>query len=296
MTSDDVLSGKFDSAEIKVFVVFWDDLSLGTMVIQSGMIGNITDKVTNFIAEFRSWSDLLQQPSVATTSYTCRYRLGDSNCGVNLSGVSFRGTVTSVTDRRNFVISLTFNTGYFTYGQIHFLSGSNENVKIEILSHSDGNAIQLINSVPYDIAVGDIFDITAGCNHYLGDNNGTLTQTSVIPTEATNVYPLGETQAEVALYTIIINDSTYAGLVSVTNGSVTMTRIDNTDDLGENQYVSDGARIFFYSGDIGNTVVITYYSQGSVTSRGCKSFGNILNFGGAPYLPGSDATAYYATK
>lgn len=66
--------------------------TLGEVQLQSGMV----------TAELRGLQQYLQQPVGNVSSKTCRSRLGDSLCGVNLSTYTYNGSITSITNNQVF--------------------------------------------------------------------------------------------------------------------------------------------------------------------------------------------------
>lgn len=90
--------------------------------------------------------------------------LGDSRCGVNLASFTTSTTVTAVTDNQTFsASSLTQDNGYFVAGEILWISGNNNGLRMEVKGFLNGEvtlALPMANS----IQAGDGFDIIAGCD------------------------------------------------------------------------------------------------------------------------------------
>ncbi len=58
-------------------------------------------------------------------------------------------------------------TGFFDQGLVIFTSGANEGRRSEVLSHTrddDGDTIALWQEMAEEIAVGDAFTVSAGCD------------------------------------------------------------------------------------------------------------------------------------
>lgn len=84
-TLDDLLLGRFDGAEIRVWQVVWSNISLRKLAF-FGEIGEveISDE-TRFRAEVRGISDALRKPVGRRYLRSCSARLGDQSCGVRLN-------------------------------------------------------------------------------------------------------------------------------------------------------------------------------------------------------------------
>jgi len=76
------------------------------------------------------------------------------------------GSVTGVTSRRQFAdAGLTQPTGWFDGGVVTFTGGANAGLSREVKSYSaSGDQVILQEPFPYDIALSDAYEITAGCD------------------------------------------------------------------------------------------------------------------------------------
>jgi len=84
ITDADIEAKKYDNAEVFTFMVNYNDLTMGQIKMGRGRIGNITTQDEQYVAEYRSLAQLLQQPVGERYSLRCRAELGDTRCGVNL--------------------------------------------------------------------------------------------------------------------------------------------------------------------------------------------------------------------
>ena len=177
LTSDlikdtDLLAGKFDGAAIEVFLVNYNSLSAGKVILFSGWIGNVQLKDGQFVAELRSKSQKLSQQVGQLTTALCRVeKLGDSRCKVGVASYQFSRTVYAVTDNRRMTFDAdTHATGYYDYGLVTFTSGLNTGLSREVKVHtlSSGRAvIELQEEFPFTVAVGDVATLEAGCDRRL---------------------------------------------------------------------------------------------------------------------------------
>ena len=185
ITEADLAGGKYDYARVDVFLCRWDipptSLSLNPpehILMVRGIIGEVSMSNRRYKAEVRSFAQLLQQKLSTVTTKDCRAAFGDSKCTKDLSGLTDNLTITAVatppaisfaiptpgvTDKRQFTVSSGRANGFYNLGQITFTSGNNNGIKAMVLSHSDG-VIQLFESLPYSLAIGNTLTAVAGCS------------------------------------------------------------------------------------------------------------------------------------
>lgn len=160
----DILAGRYDHAEISVFLVNYLNPTDGKLMLKTGWLGEVTLRGGQFVAEVRGLSSRLQQVIGEVYTPTCRAKLGDARCSVNLPSYSFAATVTAVESSYAFAASaLTQPNDYFSYGLVSFTSGANNGLSMEVRDFS-GSRFGLFLPLPGVIAVGDTFTATAGCD------------------------------------------------------------------------------------------------------------------------------------
>lgn len=83
ITEEDLRAGLFDYAEIRIFIVNWQDLSLGDIKMRKGRLGEVTlTEQGIFRAELRGLTQALSQRIGEVFQPECRADLGDSRCKV----------------------------------------------------------------------------------------------------------------------------------------------------------------------------------------------------------------------
>ena len=164
ITEADLLAGLYDYAEIEIFIVNYNDLSQGKLVVKRGQLGEVTLSSQMFQAEVRGLTQHLSQTIGEVFSPSCRAILGDSRCKIVLAGVTVATTVTEATNNQSFkATALTQDAGWFTGGEVIWTSGNNAPRRIEVKEFS---STQVVLALPMgkSIQVGDGFDIIAGCD------------------------------------------------------------------------------------------------------------------------------------
>jgi uncharacterized phage protein (TIGR02218 family) len=171
---DDLAAGLYDGAEVRVFLVNWTTPS-ERHLLRLAHLGEVTREDGAFRAEIRGLAAALDQPQGRVFGHGCDADVGDARCGVNLASPEFRGTgtVTAAANRRRLVASglETFADGWFARGRLAWATGANAGRAMEVRAHhrQSGNVvIELWQQMHYDIAAGDTFVVTAGCDKLFG--------------------------------------------------------------------------------------------------------------------------------
>lgn len=184
-TRSDVLGGLWKNAAFNLFRYNWDSPPSGSPLegIETLLVGTIGEGEvgdTHVTIELRDLRQYLQQPVESVSSKTCRYRFGDSLCGVDLNGsptlYTFQTTVTTVTSNQIFVCSGLNSKAenYFTEGEVRWLTGANSGMSRKVktfLGVGSPTVKQITLALPMfaNIAVGDTLTIIAGCRKRLED-------------------------------------------------------------------------------------------------------------------------------
>lgn len=164
ITEGDLLAGLWDYAEVLIFQVNYQDLTQGPLELRRGWLGQVDSSRSSFNAELRGLTQKLQTSIGRVYAPTCDATLGDARCTVDLTPFTFAGTVQVVTSRRDFTDSALVNAaGYFDYGILTWLAGLNTGLQMEVKTFLAGN-ILLQLAMPYEVAIGDTFNVVAGCN------------------------------------------------------------------------------------------------------------------------------------
>lgn len=164
ITEKDLLAGIYDYAEVEIFLVNYEDLSAGKMILKRGKLGEVTLSKQMFRAEIRGLTQHLSQTIGTVYSPTCQAILGDRSCKVNIASCTLKTQVTKVIDKQTFIAkALTQKAGYFTGGEVKFLSGDNLDSRMEVKEFAD-SLVTLVLPMGAKIQAGDTFSIVAGCD------------------------------------------------------------------------------------------------------------------------------------
>ena len=175
LTEADIMAGKYDFAEIEIFLVNYADLSQGALKLRRGWLGEVSLSGGHFVAEVRGLAQALSQNIGELYSPSCRASLGDGRCNVNLASHTVTGSITSLASesRQEFTDSArTDASGIFTFGKITFISGANSGISMEVKEHRKlpagaGGFFVLALPVPYALETGVTYTLTKGCDKTL---------------------------------------------------------------------------------------------------------------------------------
>jgi uncharacterized phage protein (TIGR02218 family) len=160
----DILNGKYDYAEVEIFIVNYEDLSAGKIYVKRGRLGEVRVKRSQFVVELRGLSQHLSQHIGRIYTPSCDAILGDDRCAASMGSFTFTPTISAVTDRQIFTCAaLGQAAGYFTGGEVTFTSGANDGLKMEVKEFSSG-VVTLALPMPNTIVVGNTISIKAGCD------------------------------------------------------------------------------------------------------------------------------------
>ncbi len=161
----DIKAGLYDFAKVKIFLLNYNDLSQGSLILRTGWIGEIKHSKGYFTAEIRGLMQNFSQNIGILCSPSCRAKFGDTKCGVNLASYTFTGSITAIINNQIFIDTNRLeDAGYFSQGKITFTSGNNDGLSMEVKEFSSVGRIMLVLSMPYSIKIGDSYLMHAGCD------------------------------------------------------------------------------------------------------------------------------------
>ncbi len=163
-TRSDVIGGLWQNAAVHFVRYNWVSPGDGVEPLTAGTIGEVQLMQGQARAEVRGLQQYLQQPVGVVSTKTCRARLGDGACRVNLVPYTHNGTVTSLTSSDVFTAgSLTQAADYFGNGLLTWLTGQNAGIQQRIKAHTAGGVFTVALPMPSIISIGDTFRAIAGC-------------------------------------------------------------------------------------------------------------------------------------
>ena len=95
LSEADLLSGRYDQARLRVFLVNWQEPDGGALTLMEGFLGQTRLEDGRFEGDVLTLASRLVQPVGDVTSPTCRADLGDRRCGVWLRPLTDQIRVTA---------------------------------------------------------------------------------------------------------------------------------------------------------------------------------------------------------
>lgn len=161
----DLRTGKYDYAEIWLFLINYADTSQGIIKLRRGRFGKVEIKQGKYKASITSMTDYFSKKICETYSAECRASLFDTRCALASSDYKVSGSVTATTDNRTFTdAASTRANDYFNYGYVDWTAGNNNGLKMEVKDFSTGKKFTLFLAMPKTITVGDTYEAYPGCD------------------------------------------------------------------------------------------------------------------------------------
>lgn len=169
---DDIFNGLWVNAQFWIFRYDYTNAADTTdvEVLMRGTTGETGVNQNTIVVELRDLAQKLQQPIGIVTQKTCRARLGDSKCTVDLGPFTHSLTVTGVTSKRLFTCAGAGQAAdYFTEGIVTWITGNNTGVEVKVSYFASG-VFTLVVPMWLDIQVGDTLSAVAGCQKRLSED------------------------------------------------------------------------------------------------------------------------------
>ena len=164
----DLRAGRFDGAEVTIWLVNWADVTMREMLFR-GTMGEIGWGEGAFSVELRGLSEALNQARGRVFQSRCDAVLGDRRCGVDFGPLfsaevdieTVEGSVVSIPELRHFAPK------WFERGRLIALSGPANGLSERIKTDRTGNGIREIAlwaALRAPLMPGDRVRIEAGCD------------------------------------------------------------------------------------------------------------------------------------
>lgn len=167
----DILAGRYDGAEVRVWVVNWADVTQRALLFR-GHLGEITRSAGAFNAELRGLSEPLGLERGRIYHPRCAAVLGDGKCRFDLNqrGYFHEAPVNLVEDSVlfRFDVLAGFEPRWFEKGRFRVLTGAAAGIvgviKADRVVPGGAREIELWQRFGVEIAAGDTVRLEAGCD------------------------------------------------------------------------------------------------------------------------------------
>jgi len=183
----DIRAGVYDYAEFELFLVNYEDLSMGHLTLQEGTIGQVSIDANglSFVNELRGLGAQLKQSVCEKDSLTCRAIYGSQKagsatpgpiqrfpCGKDATAQLVSGTVAEVGLENTLTFKLASTTlvaDALNPGMVLFTTGLNAGLSREIESNTVDGWITLRFEAMFPIAPDDELQYRPDCNKVARD-------------------------------------------------------------------------------------------------------------------------------
>jgi uncharacterized phage protein (TIGR02218 family) len=164
IAGEDLLAGRWDGAAVRLFLADWSDPAAPPVALARGELGEVRLRGAGFETELLGPTAMLERPAVEETSPECRAALGDRRCRVDMAGRVRIVRVAAVTDETVLEVSgAAVGDNLYAYGRLRWIGGANSGLEGAIL-HSQGAVLTLREAPAFAVAVGDLVEISEGCD------------------------------------------------------------------------------------------------------------------------------------
>lgn len=118
----DLDAGRWDGAELELFVTDWSAAGAAPVTVARGALGAIERRGSAFAAELQGVTRLLDRPVCPATSPSCRAMLGDRACRVDLAPRTHGRRVVALDGRE---ATLDSAAAGMAFGELLWLEGAN---------------------------------------------------------------------------------------------------------------------------------------------------------------------------
>ena len=176
ISAADLASGRWDGAAVQVFMVDWEVPDGEAFAVVRGELGEVSIKADAFEAELRGPAALLDAPVAEQTSPECRARLGDRRCRVDMAGRTLLTRIATVPADDAVEVEEAGAGNEYGFGRLRWLSGANSGLESPVL-RSEGVLLRLSEPPAFAPVLGDLVEITEGCDRMLATCAGRFANT-----------------------------------------------------------------------------------------------------------------------
>jgi uncharacterized phage protein (TIGR02218 family) len=170
ISADDIRSGRWQNATVTEKIVDWLYPWAGDYGERRYSASEVKWTETRWTVNIEGVGRKLRRKIGDTMGRMCRWDLGDTNCGIDIDSFTDVGEVSGASTlypRKRMLasgLSAGHPDGYYEYGLVTFTSGANNGLVGEVhkWTQSTGEIILRL-PMPFDISIGDDFDIYPGC-------------------------------------------------------------------------------------------------------------------------------------
>ena len=142
----DLDAGRWDGAELTLFVTDWTAPDAEPVTVARGSLGAVERRGAAFTVELQGVTRALDQPACPATSPSCRAMLGDPACRVDLAGRTHVRRVVAA-EERTVTLDTPLAPGVMMFGELGWLEGAVCGLASPVIG-ADGDTLTLAEMPP----------------------------------------------------------------------------------------------------------------------------------------------------
>lgn len=159
----DLDAGRWDGAELELFVTDWSAPEAAPVTVARGALGAIERRGVAFSAELQGVTRLLDRPVCPATSPSCRAMLGDRACRVDLAPLTHRRRGVAVNGRE---VTLDAALAGMVFGELMWIDGANCGLASPVIA-AEGAVLHLAEAPAFQPILPARVRLIAGCDKQL---------------------------------------------------------------------------------------------------------------------------------
>jgi uncharacterized phage protein (TIGR02218 family) len=164
LSETDLHAGRWDGARAVLYLTEWTEPGVLWLELARGTLGSVGQADGYYTVALQGAGAVLAQPVAPLTSPTCRARLGDGDCGVDLRGVQHVAQLAEIDGE-----SMRFSgleAGLYPFGSLRWLTGSSAGL-VQMIVDQSGDMLMLAEVPPLPVMPGALALLTQGCDKRL---------------------------------------------------------------------------------------------------------------------------------
>jgi len=159
----DLDAGRWDGAELALFVTDWSAADVAPVTVARGSLGAIERRGAAFAAELQGVTRLLDRPVCPATSPSCRAMLGDRACRVDLAPLTHLRRVVAVDGR---AVTLDSVAAGMAFGELLWMDGANCGLASPVIA-AEGSVLHLAEAPAFVPVFPAQVRLIEGCDKQL---------------------------------------------------------------------------------------------------------------------------------
>lgn len=164
IAEDDLDAGRWDGATLLLHLTEWTDPGALWLELARGVMGGVERKDGRYAVTLRGAGSLLDRAVAPVTSPTCRARLGDVACRIDMRARQRIMRVDAVTGDRLRCAGLA--DGRYPFGHVRWLGGANTGL-VQMIVDQAGDDLFLAEPPAFPVAAGTRVLLVEGCDKRL---------------------------------------------------------------------------------------------------------------------------------